>query len=75
MNTGTLNKKQVAELHMAMGGYVERGDIPGIVALIGRGDEVHVDVSGMKTVGGTEPMRRDTICTRKQSPLDSQSSP
>jgi hypothetical protein len=25
-----------------MAGHVERGDIPGIVTLIGRGDEVHV---------------------------------
>jgi CubicO group peptidase (beta-lactamase class C family) len=44
-----------------MAGNVERGDIPGIVTLIGRGDEMHVDAIGMKIVGGTEPMRRDTI--------------
>jgi CubicO group peptidase (beta-lactamase class C family) len=44
-----------------MTGYVERGDIPGIVTLIGRGDEIHVDAIGTKAVGGKEPMRRDTI--------------
>ncbi len=46
---------------MTMTGYVERGDIPGIVALIARGDEIHVDAIGMKAVGGKDPMRRDTI--------------
>jgi CubicO group peptidase (beta-lactamase class C family) len=44
-----------------MTAYVERGDIPGIVTLIGRGDEIHADAMGMKTVGGEQPMRRDTI--------------
>ena len=44
-----------------MSGYVERGDIPGIVTLIGCGDEIHVDAIGTKTVNGSEPMRRDTI--------------
>ena len=61
MNYPQLNQARVADLHMTMAGYVERGDIPGIVTLIGRGDEIHVDATGRKTVGGKEPMRRDTI--------------
>jgi CubicO group peptidase (beta-lactamase class C family) len=61
MTTNKLNKARVADLHMTMTGHVERGDIPGIVTLISRGDEIHVDAIGMKTVGGKEPMRRDTI--------------
>jgi CubicO group peptidase (beta-lactamase class C family) len=61
MTTNKLNAVRVVDLHMAMTGHVERGDIPGIVTLIGRGDEVHVDAIGMKSVGGIEPMRRDTI--------------
>jgi CubicO group peptidase (beta-lactamase class C family) len=56
-----LNQARVADLHVTMNGYVERGDIPGIVTLIGRGDEIHVDAIGTKTVGGKEPMRRETI--------------
>src|SRR5487761_1752512 len=56
-----LNQARVADLHTAMTGYVHRGDIPGIVTLIGRGDEIHVDATGMKTVGGKDPIRRDTI--------------
>jgi len=61
MNTGKLNKARVADLHMTMTGYVDRGDIPGIVTLLGRGGEIHVDAIGMKAVAGKEPMRRETI--------------
>jgi CubicO group peptidase (beta-lactamase class C family) len=59
--TDKLNKAQVTDLHMTMTRHVERGEIPGIVTLIARGDEIHVDAIGMKTLGGNEPMRRDTI--------------
>ena len=49
------------KLHAAMAGFVARGDIPGIVTLVARGDEVLVDAVGTTTAGGSEPMRRDTI--------------
>jgi CubicO group peptidase (beta-lactamase class C family) len=61
MIASKLNKARVTDLHMAMSGHVERGDIPGVVTLIARGDEIHIDAIGMKMVGGKEPMRRDTI--------------
>src|SRR5215217_7568944 len=44
-----------------MAGFVERGEIPGLVTLVSRRGEVHVDAIGMKTLGGGDPMRRDTI--------------
>src|SRR2546428_9436826 len=44
-----------------MAGYVERGDVPGLVTLVSRRGDVHVDPIGMKAVGGKDPMRRDTI--------------
>ena len=69
MTTGTLNKARVADLHTAMTGHVARGDIPGIVTLIGRGEEIHVDAIGTKMVGGKEPMRRDTIFRSKDKAL------
>jgi CubicO group peptidase (beta-lactamase class C family) len=59
--TQKLNPAGVASLHTAMAGYVQRGDIPGIVTLIARGDDIHVNAVGTKTAGGCEPMRRDTI--------------
>jgi CubicO group peptidase (beta-lactamase class C family) len=61
MRADALNKERVADLRATMNGYVAGGDIPGIVTLIARGDEVYVDAIGRKTVGGEEPMRRDTI--------------
>jgi CubicO group peptidase (beta-lactamase class C family) len=48
-------------MHDVMAGYVERGEVPGIVTLISRRGEVHADEIGMMAVGGSDPMRRDTI--------------
>jgi CubicO group peptidase (beta-lactamase class C family) len=44
-----------------MAGHVERGGVPGIVALVSRRGEVHVDALGATAIGGSEPVRRDTI--------------
>ena len=61
MTTGRLNMARLADLHTTMTGYVECSDIPGIVTLVGRGGEIHVDAIGTKAIAGKEPMRRDTI--------------
>jgi CubicO group peptidase (beta-lactamase class C family) len=44
-----------------MAARVERGELPGIVILLARSDEEHVDAIGATRFGGDEPMRRDTI--------------
>lgn len=41
--------------------YVEKGIVPGLVALVSRGAELHVVVLGTKAEGAPDPMRRDTI--------------
>lgn len=48
-------------LHDVMAAYVDRGELPGLVILVAEGDDVHVDTIGSLTLGGSEPMRRDTI--------------
>ncbi|MET0402151.1 MAG: serine hydrolase domain-containing protein [Cystobacter sp.] len=48
-------------LHSAMASLVERGELPGAVTLLSRGDEVHVDAVGTHTFGSATPMRRDTL--------------
>jgi len=48
-------------LHDAMAARVERGEFPGIVTLVARGEDVRVDAIGTTTFGGPVPMRRDTI--------------
>src|SRR5881409_2555735 len=61
MSAGGLSKARLGRMHDVMAGHVERGEVPGIVTLLSRRGEVHVDPIGMKTVGGGDPIRRDTI--------------
>ncbi len=56
-----LSKTRLRRLHQAMAGYVEAGEVPGIVTLVSRRDEVHVDAIGAKAFGGAEPIGRDAI--------------
>lgn len=51
---------QIASLHQAMAARVERGEFPGMVILVARDDDVHVDTIGTTAFGGDVPMRRDT---------------
>ncbi|AUX29304.1 MULTISPECIES: serine hydrolase [Sorangium] len=61
MSTGGLSRARLGRMRDVMSGHVERGDAPGLVTLISRRGEVHVDAIGVKAVGGDDPMRRDTI--------------
>ncbi len=61
MSSGGLSKTRLGRMHDIMAGYVERGDVPGLVTLVSRRGETHVDAIGMQADGGSEPMRRDTI--------------
>ena len=59
-NDGGLSKAGLDRLRGVMGGHVERGDLPGLVALVSRQGEVHVDAIGRLAFDGS-PMKRDTI--------------
>jgi CubicO group peptidase (beta-lactamase class C family) len=61
MNTSGLSRARLGRMHDIMAGYVERGEVPGIVTLVSRRGEVQVDAIGTTAVGGGDPMRRDTI--------------
>src|SRR3954447_23347969 len=61
MRIGGLSRARLGRLHDVMAGYVERGDLPGLVTLVSRRGEVHVDAIGTTAVGVGDPMRRDTI--------------
>ena len=52
MRTGGLSKGRLDRMHEVMARYVERGEVPGIVTLVCRRDEVHADAIGVKAVGG-----------------------
>src|SRR6266849_5582701 len=61
MSTGGLSKARLGRMHDVMAGHVARGQVPGLVTLVSRRGETHVDAIGMKAAGGRDPMRRDTI--------------
>jgi CubicO group peptidase (beta-lactamase class C family) len=61
MSTGGLSSARLDRMRDVMNDHVERGDVPGLVTLISRRGEVHVDAIGVKAVGSDDPIRRDTI--------------
>src|SRR5713101_3765919 len=61
MSTAGLSGARLARMHDVMAGYVERGEVPGLVTLVSRRGEVHVDVIGTQAIGDSPSMRRDTI--------------
>ncbi len=50
-----------APLYEALAGYVERGEIPGLVALVARRGAVSVEAIGTTAASGTRPVARATI--------------
>jgi CubicO group peptidase (beta-lactamase class C family) len=61
MSTAGLSKARLARMHDFMAGYVERGELPGLVTLVCRRGEVYVDVIGTKALADPAPVQRDTI--------------
>ncbi len=59
--TGGLSAARLERMRRVMAGYVERGEVPGLITLVNRRGEEHVEVIGSLHDGGTEPVRRDTI--------------
>lgn len=60
MNRG-LSNAGLDRMHQIMSGYVERGDVPGLVTLVSRRGDVRVDAIGTKAIGADDPILRDTI--------------
>jgi CubicO group peptidase (beta-lactamase class C family) len=61
VSSGGFSKERLAAMRTLMQGYVERGEIPGIVTLVSRHGHTNAHAFGSLTLGGAEPMRRDTI--------------
>ncbi len=61
MSSGAFSRERLDRMHEVMARYVERGEVPGIVTLMARRGEVHVDAIGTKALGGSDPIGRDTI--------------
>jgi CubicO group peptidase (beta-lactamase class C family) len=61
MSGSGLSATRLRRMDEVLTGYVERGEIPGLVALVHRRGEVHVDAIGKTSLNGGNPVRRDTI--------------
>ena len=61
MSTGGLSRARLGRMHDVMKGYVERGEVPGLVTLVSRRGEVHIDAIGTLAYEDSDPIRRDTI--------------
>jgi CubicO group peptidase (beta-lactamase class C family) len=61
MSPAGLSKSRLERIHHALSGYVERQDLPGLVALVSHNDDVHMEVLGTLLFGDPAPMKRDTI--------------
>ncbi|MFG3616459.1 serine hydrolase domain-containing protein [Nocardia sp. NPDC047654] len=58
---GGLSRPGLRRMRDVLAGHVAAGAAPGLVALVSRGDDVHVETLGTMHEGGGEPIRRDTI--------------
>ena len=56
-----LSKPRLERMHRVLSGYVERGELPGLVALVSRHDDVHIETLGTMSFGRPAPMKRDAI--------------
>ena len=56
-----LSEARLDRLHHVLSGYVDRQEIPGIVALVSRGDDVHIEALGTLSIDGASSMTRDAI--------------
>src|SRR5262245_7419576 len=62
MSTTTgLSNSRLQRMHDVLSEYIERKDLPGLVALVSRDGEVHVETLGTMSIGDPAPMKRDTI--------------
>ncbi|RKR89427.1 CubicO group peptidase (beta-lactamase class C family) [Micromonospora pisi] len=59
--TRELTQAGVDRLHEAMAARVDRGELPGLVTLLAKGDDVRVDTIGFTAFHDGGPMCRDTI--------------
>ena len=61
MTRGGLSTSGLARLHETMAGFVDRGELPGLVTLVARREDVHVNATGNQAFGSSAPMERRTI--------------
>jgi CubicO group peptidase (beta-lactamase class C family) len=61
MSSAGLSKPRLDRMHQVLSGFIERKEMPGLVALVSHHDDVHVETLGTQAFGHPVPMKRDTI--------------
>jgi CubicO group peptidase (beta-lactamase class C family) len=61
MTTSRLDPTRLARLHDVMGAHVARGEAPGLVSVVSRRGEAHVDAIGTSAVDGGTPVHPESI--------------
>ena len=56
-----LDAAGLRRLHDRLAAHTEGGEVPGLVALLARGDDIHVEVLGHAALGDPAPLQRDAI--------------
>src|SRR5690242_8670490 len=56
-----LSRQRLTRMHDILSTHVEQRNLPGLVALVSRDDDVHVEVQGTMSMSDAAPMQRDTI--------------
>ncbi len=58
---GGFSKARLGRMHDVLAGHVERGEVAGVVTLLSRRGETHVDMIGYQDRERQDPIRRHTI--------------
>jgi CubicO group peptidase (beta-lactamase class C family) len=61
VSKGGFSKARLEHMHDVLASHVEHGEMPGLVSLVSRRGETHVEAIGTAAVGRGAPMTRDTI--------------
>lgn len=61
MNMAGFSRAGIERMHQVLSEYVDRKEMPGLVALVSHHDDVHVETLGTMSFSDPAPMKRDTI--------------
>ena len=61
MTDSNLSKDRLGRLHDVLFSHVEAGEVPGLVSVLSRRGEVHIEAMGSHDLGGRTPMRPNSI--------------
>ncbi len=61
MTTTALSNSRFERMHRVLSGFIERKELPGLVALVSYRGDIHVETLGTVSFGSPSPMRPNTI--------------